>query len=269
MRPLTDPEALRRNRIRAGRQGPVSFLHDAVSLDLQERLKEVNKSFTDSAIIAGRPQPEFDGPRIADTPSLGLSPAAHDLVVSFLVMHWADDPVGHLIQMRRALRPDGLALVALFGGETLTELRACLAEAEVELTGGLSPRIAPMAEIRDLGGLLQRAGLALPVADSRRFTVRYADAFALMHDLRGMGEGNALSDRLRRPTRRAVLQRAAELYRKNYPDGGGIRATFEVITLTGWAPAETQPKPLRPGSATTRLADALGVSETPLPRQSD
>jgi hypothetical protein len=156
-------------------------------------------------------------------------------------------------------------LSASLGGQTLHELRACLGQAEVEITGGLSPRIAPMGELRDMGGLLQRAGLALPVADAQPLRVEYRDAWALMRDLRAMGEANALAQRLRRPTRRAVLERAADLYREHFAtDEGRILATFELIFLTGWAPDETQPKPLRPGSAQQRLADALGTQETKL-----
>jgi hypothetical protein len=182
-----------------------------------------------------------------------------------MALHWASDPVGQIIQSRRALRPDGLFLATLFGGQTLHELRAALAAAETEITAGLSPRVAPMAEIRDLGGLLQRAGLALPVADCDRLTVTYATPLHLMRELRAMGEGNALDHRLRRPTRRAVLTRAAEIYTERFalPDGR-VPATFEIVHLSGWAPDASQPQPLRPGSATHRLADALGAAETPL-----
>ena len=163
------------------------------------------------------------------------------------------------------MRPDGLLLAAVLGGQSLHELRASLAEAEIAVTGGLSPRVAPMAELRDLGALLQRAGLALPVADSVELNVEYRDMWHLMHDLRAMGEGNALAARLRRPTRRAVFGRAAEIYAATYPnERGGICATFEIIILTGWAPDTNQPQPLRPGSATARLADALGTDETSL-----
>ena len=169
------------------------------------------------------------------------------------------------MECRRALRPDGFFLASLFGGRTLQELRACLATAEAEVTGGLSPRIAPMAEIRDMGGLLQRAGFALPVADAFALTVTYASALHLMRDLRAMGEANALDARLRHPTRRAVLLRAAEIYGEAHADAGGrIPATFEIIVLTGWAPDESQPQPLRPGSAKARLADALATRETKL-----
>ncbi|OZA09475.1 MAG: SAM-dependent methyltransferase, partial [Rhodobacterales bacterium 17-64-5] len=185
-----------------------------------------------------------------------------------LALHWANDPVGQLVQCRRALRPDGWFAGLMFAGQTLDELRACLAQAETEVTGGLSPRVLPMGEIRDLGGLLQRAGFALPVADSFTTTVRYRDAFHLMRDLRAMGEGNAMAARLRHPTRRAVFLRAAALYQQTYagPDGL-IPATFEMVVLTGWAPHDSQPKPLRPGSAAHRLSDVLSVPELKLPRE--
>ena len=177
-------------------------------------------------------------------------------------LHWSNDPVGQLIQMRRALRPDGLMIAAMFGGQTLAELRDVLSRAEVEITGGLSPRIAPMGEIRDLGGLLQRDGLTMPVADSERLPVTYTDAVALMHDLRAMGETNILADRRRVGLSKAFLQRILDLYASDYPaEDGRIRATFEIVFLTGWAPSPDQPKALRPGSAKKRLADALAVPE--------
>jgi SAM-dependent methyltransferase len=178
-------------------------------------------------------------------------------VVHALGLHWADDPVGQLVQCRRALSPDGMLMALLFGGQTLHELRSALAQAETEVTGGLSPRVAPMAEIRDLGGLLQRAGFAFPVADSFVRRVLYRDLFHLMHDLRAMGEGNALAARLRHPTRRAVFARAAAIYAEAFGRDGKIPATFEIITLTGWDPHESQQKPLRPGSAQALLAEAL------------
>jgi len=265
---LTDRPALERNRARAARD-PALFLHDWVAGEIEERLKEVNRSFTEAAVVTA--QKDIWAERLPgatlldDDDTLDLIAGAHDLVIHSLALHWANDPVGQIAQSRLALRPDGLFLGALFGGNTLNELRTCLAEAEVAVSGGLAPRVAPMGEIRDLGALLQRAGLALPVADSHALTVSYRDAFALMKDLRAMGEANALEHRLRRPTSRAVFLRAAELYATNFagPDGR-IRATFEIVFLTGWAPSETQPKPLRPGSARSRLADALGTSETPL-----
>jgi SAM-dependent methyltransferase len=266
---LIDRLALARHRARASR-APALFLHEAVADDLQERLIEVNRSFTRPAVVTPFPalwQGRMPTARIvADDDLLALDAGAHDLVIHALCLHWSNDPVGQLVQCRRALVSDGLFLGALFGGRTLAELRACLAEAEAEVTGGLSPRVLPMGEIRDLGGLLPRAGLALPVADSAETTVTYDSALRLMADLRAMGETNALSGRLRRPTRAAVMARAVARYAEAFPaPGGRIRATFEVITLTGWTPHDSQPKPLRPGSAAHRLADALGSQEHPLP----
>lgn len=261
---LCDRTALARKRRRATE----FFLHEEVRLEVDERLMEVNRTFTAVATITPFPQIWADlGITRPDDEVLDLVSESHDLVLHGLCLHWANDPVGQLVQCRRALRPDGLFMGFLFGGQTLHELRACLAEAEAEITGGLSPRVLPMGEIRDLGALLQRAGFALPVADSFTKTVRYRDAAHLMHDLRAMGEGNALEARLRRPTRRAVLARAAELYQSQFADSEGrIPATFEIICLTGWAPDESQQKPLRPGSAAQRLADALATKELRLPR---
>lgn len=264
---LTDRKALMRNRARAFR-APAMFLQEEAANEVKDRLELVNRLFKSPAVVTGCPQlwnsvlP--DARIVADNDVLDLEESAHDLVIHSLALHWASDPVGQLIQARRALRPDGLCLVSLFGGQTLHELRSALAEAEVRVTGGLSPRILPMGEIRDLGGLLQRAGFALPVADSISLTVSYADPFALMRDLRAMGEGNALSARLRHPTRREVLQLAAQIYATQHSDGGRIPATFEMIFLSGWAPDANQPQPLRPGSAQARLADALGSVESKL-----
>jgi SAM-dependent methyltransferase len=266
---LFDPDLLAVRRARAARIGGADFLHAAVAAEIAERLKEVKRSFRAPAVIGPRADLwadtlEADGlppaRRIPDTEVLDLAPEAHDLVVHGLALHWSNDPVGQLVQMRRALRPDGLMLAALFGGETLHELRAALAEAEIACFGGLSPRVAPMGEIRDLGGLLQRAGLALPVADSQRFYVRYASPLALMRDLRAMGETNVLRDRMRRPMPRAMLAHACALYAAHFGgEDGRIAASFDVIFLTGWAPAPNQQQPLRPGSAAMRLADALGA----------
>jgi SAM-dependent methyltransferase len=266
---LTDAQALTRNRARAMR-APALFLHEDLRDEIKERLAEVNKSFTSIAIVTGFPdfwREAFPTARIVpDDEVLALEPGAFDLVIHAMALHWANDPVGQLIQCRRALQPDGLLLAALLGGQTLYELRACLAEAESAVTGGISPRVLPMAEIRDLGGLLQRAGLALPVADSFARKVHYRDAFHLMQDLRAMGEGNALNDRLRRPTRRAVFAKMAELYAQTYAvEGGRVAATFDMVFLTGWAPHESQQKPLRPGSAVNRLADALNAAEIIVP----
>ncbi|MDJ1009577.1 MAG: SAM-dependent methyltransferase [Paracoccaceae bacterium] len=263
---LVDPLALARSRARARPDG--LFLHREAAGLLAERLSEVNRAFKAPALVGPFHEPFADALGIsrcvADDDRLDLSPGAHDLVVHAMGLHWARDPVGQLIQCRRALQPDGLFLAVAFGGRTLHELRSVLAEAEVAVTGGLSPRVAPMGDVRDLGALLQRAGLAMPVADTLTLRVSYPDLFALARDLRAMGETNALADRLRRPTPRAVFERAEALYAKAHQAGNGrILATFELVFLTGWAPAGTQPKPLRPGSARLRLADALGTTEEP------
>jgi len=261
---LTDRDRLDAQRRRAEAAGFADFLHRAARDEVEERLAMVNRGFTAPAIVTPFPQLWADLlPGVAvvpDDPVLALGPGNHDLVIHALGLHWADDPVGQIVQCTRALVPDGMFLGLTFGGQTLAELRQALAEAEVEETGGLSPRILPMGEIRDLGALLQRAGLALPVADSITLTATYADALALMRDLRAMGETNAMTQRLRRPTGRRVIARAATLYADAHglPDGR-IPATFEIVALTGWAPGPGQPQPLRPGSATTRLADALGL----------
>ena len=264
---LTDIPALIRNRHRSSADG--LFLHHAALDEIDDRLSLVNRTFTKPAIVTGFPQvwanSQPDAVIAPDDETLKLDQTAHDLVVHAMALHWANDPVGQIIQARRALVPDGLFLSVSFGGQTLHELRACLAQAEAQVTGGLSPRVAPMAELRDIGGLLQRAGLALPVADSVTLKTEYADMWHLMRDLRAMGETNAMTSRLRRPTRRAVFDAAAKLYQDNFAtDTGRIIATFELIFLAGWAPADSQPKPLRPGSAQQRLADALATDEKPL-----
>ena len=199
---------------------------------------------------------------VHDFTDIPFADNSFDGVFSCLNFHWVDDLPGLFVQIRRLLRPNGLCLVNLLGGDSLYELRSSLIAAEQDITGGFSPRCAPMADIRDVGGLLGRAGLALPVADVDRLTVNYPNMFRLMKDLRGMGEQNVLLARARYPTRRAVFLRAAEIYRDKFGQANGsIPATFEIITLTGWAPHESQQKPLRPGSARTRLASAIGQNE--------
>lgn len=269
---LTDRTSLTRNRKRA--QADALFLHETVAVEIKERLSEVNKTFTQPAIVTGFPafwQDQFPNAVVVeDSETLALTPHAHDLVIHAMALHWANDPVGQLVQCRHALKPDGLFMAACFGGQTLSELRAALGQGEAQVTGGLSPRVAPMGEIRDLGALLQRAGFALPVADGTPLTASYQNMFHLMHDLRAMGETNALSRRTRSFTRRNVITEAAGIYATHYGDDDGrIPATFEIITLTGWAPDASQPQPLRPGSATKRLADALGVPEIPLDQSKD
>lgn len=267
---LTDRAALDRHRDRArampGHDAAL-FLHRLAFDDLQERLGEVNRRFTAPAVVTGLPQ-IFAGwceTVVPDADLIALEPGAHDLIVHFMALHWANDPVGQLVQCRRALQPDGLCLVVLPGGRSLQELRAALAEAEAAVTRGLSPRVVPMGEIRDLGALMQRAGFALPVADSIVQKVEYGSFPALLADLRAAGETNALQGRLRRFTRRAVMAEAARVYAGSYSTPAGrLTATAELVVLTGWAPHESQQQPLRPGSAKARLADALGVPEKPL-----
>jgi SAM-dependent methyltransferase len=206
----------------------------------------------------------------ADEETLPFHDASLDLVVSALALQFVNDLPGTLIQIRRALKPDGLLLAALAGGDTLTELRQAFAAAEAEIEDGISPRVVPFSDVRDMGALLQRAGFALPVADVDRVTARYASPISLMHDLRRMGATNALLERSRRPLKRATLKRMTEIYTERFADRDGrIRATFEIVWLSGWAPHDSQQKPLAPGSARQRLADALGTKETPLPRDSD
>ncbi len=271
---LTDRAALARNRARAlAMDAPAMFLQREAAVEVQERLNLVNRTFTRPAIVTPFPSEWAnvisDAVMVPDAETLDLSESAHDLVIHALSLHWANDLVGQLVQVRRALKPDGLFLGVLFGGQTLHELRAVLAEAEVAIAGGLSPRVVPMAEIRDLGGLLQRAGFALPVADSITVTVTHASVLDLMRDLRAMGEANALMDRSRMPLRRAILDEAVSRYQANFGHDGRIAATFEMIYLAGWAPDASQQKPLRPGSARQRLADALGADERPLINPAD
>jgi SAM-dependent methyltransferase len=216
-----------------------------------------------SAMLAGRA-----GSRIAlDEERLPFAAESLDLMVSTLGLHWTNDVVGALIQIRRALKPDGLFLGAFLGGATLTELRQALTEAEDELWGGAGSRVSPFADSRDAAGLLQRAGFALPVADVDRVSVSYEHPLRLLADLRQMGETNVLADRHPRALTRGLLARASEIYAERFagPDGR-VAATFEIVTLTGWAPHESQQQPLAPGSAQMRLADALGTVEHRLPR---
>lgn len=267
---LFDHAALRARLVRAERLGAETFLLDAVCNDLNERLGAVLRSFG-GAIDVGTPLAGLRDPLAAraatvehidlfasDREDLGLAPQSIDLVVSALALQFANDLPGVFAQVRRALKPDGLFLAAMLGGETLTELRQAFAAAESERDGGISPRVAPSIDVRDLGALLQRAGFALPVTDSDRLTVRYDNAFALMRDLRKMGATNVLVERRRVPLRRETLLRMAAIYAERFSDPDGrIRTTFDILWLSGWAPHESQQKPLRPGSARASLAEAV------------
>ena len=267
---LFDRALLARRQHRAASLGPANFLLDRVADDMVERLAAVMRDFRDVADIwtpgdglkawlRGRVGSVM---RIAPTDSaqelLPCAPESLDLAVSALALQFVNDLPGVLTQIRRALRPDGLLLAAMIGGDTLTELRQSFAAAEAECEGGISPRVAPFADLRDLGGLLQRAGLALPVTDVDRIVVRYDSAIALMQDLRRMGATNILIERRRAPTRRTTLFRMAQIYGERFADPDGrIRATFDVIWLSAWAPHESQQKPLRPGSAKASLEEAV------------
>lgn len=285
---LFDPRRRRRLRARAASAFPdAAFLHARAAEDCADRLEVVNRRFERAVLAGGGPalsaacsrrqlQDKLGLVWSADTlPALAPAPCglvcepeawpfaaqSLNLIVSLLQLHGVNDLPGALVQARLSLAPDGLFLGVLFGARTLVELRECLLAAEAEITGAAALRVSPFAEIRDLGGLLQRAGLALPVVDSDLVTVRYANPLALMADVRAMGESAAFAGAVR-PLRRDVLMRAAQLYgaRFSEPDGR-VRATFELLTATGWAPHASQQQPLAPGSAKTRLADALGVPE--------
>ena len=281
---LFDTALARRRLARADRGGYAGFLLDRLAEDLDDRLGAVLRGFTAvldlatpvpvaAGILAARypealrlrlaPLPERRGGVIVGDPELlPVAAGSLDLAVSLLSLHAVNDLPGTLIQLRRALRPDGLFVGCLLGGATLTELRQSFGQAESEIEGGVSPRVAPFAAVREAGALLQRAGFALPVADTDTLAVRYADPFGLMRDLRAMGMTNVLTDRRRTPLRRATLLRMAEVYAERFSDPDGrIRATFEVLWLSGWVPHDSQQKPLRPGSAQARLADALGTVE--------
>jgi len=272
---IFDRNLLRRRQRRARALGPATFLIDRVAIELGERLAVVLRQFERAADLgtptgaarrvlteSGKVGTVVDV--IADEEALPFAAGSLDLVVSALALQFVNDLPGTLIQIRRALKPDGLLLAALIGGDSLTELRQAFAQAESEAEGGVSPRVAPFADLRELGALLQRAGFALPVVDSDRLTVRYKTLLNLMHDLRRMGATNVLTERRRAPLKRKTLFRMAEIYAERFSDADGrLRATFEIAWLSGWAPHDSQQKPLKPGSATARLADALGTREIP------
>jgi SAM-dependent methyltransferase len=280
---IFDRKLIAARAARARAQGPATFLIERAAQDLVERLSAVKRQFAVAADI-GTPTGDLvralaANPAIgsvvatgtqrgagvmADEEALPFRNESVDLVVSALALQAVNDLPGTLVQIRRALKPDGLFLAALLGGNTLTELRESFFAAEEEIEGGASPRVAPFLEVREAGGLLQRAGFALPVIDVDNLTVRYGSPFSLMRDLRAMGATNPLVERRRKPLRRATLLRMAQIYAEKFGDPDGkVRATFDIVWLSGWAPHESQQKPLRPGSAKMRLADALGAREIP------
>ncbi len=264
---LFDRRLLAERQARARLSGPESFLLDRVTEEMDDRLHAVLRNFRQVADVwtpgAALPPGRFPSIQHVDLDAagdeaLGLAPGSLDLVVSALALQFANDLPGVLAQIRRALKPDGLLLAALTGGDTLMELREAFSVAEAEVEGGVSPRVAPAADLRDLGALLQRAGFALPVTDVDRVVVRYDHAFALMQDLRRMGATNVLIERRKTPLRRATLTRMAQIYAERFSDPDGrIRATFEIIWLSGWSPHESQQQPLKPGSAKASLEEAV------------
>ena len=271
-----DRKLLAQRRRRARALGPETFLLERVTQELVERLAAVKRHFplaldfgtpdillSKALMTSGQVDELITSEQVAsDEEALPFDEEKFDLVVSALSLQWVNDLPGTLLQIRRVLKSDGLLLAALIGGETLHELRESFAAAEAEITGGASPRVSPFAEVRSLGSLLQRAGYALPVIDSDRHIVRYQNAFRLFQDLRRMGATNALVERSRKPLTKRIVARAAEIYAGRFSDPDGrLRATFDVLWISGWAPHESQQKPLKPGSAKTRLADALGVKE--------
>lgn len=279
-----EPRLVRLRKQRAAKGfAEAAFLYARVAADLADRLEAIPRRFERTLALGGgglfsaelpsRPElaarighvVEADiagGDVEIDFEQLPFAEASFDLIVSPLALHWVNDLPGVLIQIRRALKPDGLMLASLFGGETLNELRLSLLEAESEITGGAAMRVAPFADLQDVAGLLQRAGFALPAADRDVVTVRYGEPMQLLADLRAMGETAALAERSPRNLSRRILARALAIYRDKFSDPDGrVRATFEILTATGWAPHESQQKPLKPGSAKTRLADALGTKE--------
>lgn len=286
---MSDPRPFEPRLVRARKRRAAAtfakeaFLHHRSVADLAERLEAIPRSFNSvlalgggglvAAEIAHRPDlarrigavleaDVYGGSCVVDPERLPFAPQSFDLIVSPLLLHWVNDLPGTLKQLREALKPDGLLLASLFGGETLAELRLSLIEAELDVVGGAGPRVAPFATLQDVAHLLQRAGFAMPAADRDVVTVRYAEPMRLLLDLRAMGETSALAERSPTALSRRILARAFDIYRARFSDPDGrVRATFEIITAAGWAPDPGQPKPLKPGSATVRLADALGVKE--------
>ena len=270
--------AVRRARNRAAAKfKDHDFLFTRTMNDISARLEDIKREFPLALQIGARGR--FESPKVktviatdiaesfapdilAENDFLPFADASFDLAVSALDLHTVNDLPGALLQIRRALKPDGLFLAALFGGETLHELRACLMEAEMDKRGGASPRVFPFADRPQMAGLMQRAGFALPVVDSEIITVTYDHPFKLMRELRGMGESNSIAERDKTPVTKAMMMNAAQRYFDRYADSDGrIRASFEIIFLSGWAPHESQQKPLRPGSAQKSLAETLGTAE--------
>lgn len=275
-----DRALARRHLERAAQHGLADFLLERVADDLDLRLDAIKRTFVCALDLGGAGEQVrnvlrrrgvehvvrapiargLGGDVVVNEEALPFAPESFDLIVGNLTLQGVNDLPGAMAQIRRALKPDGLFIGCLAGGATLNELRQAFTQAEAETTGGVSPHVAPFADVRDMGGLLQRAGFALPVADLERVIVRYGHPLRLAADLRAMGAANALVDRLRKPLRRETLMRMAEIYLQRFSDADGrVRATFELMWMSGWAPHASQQQPLRPGSAKSRLIDALKV----------
>ena len=254
---IFDRAQLARNKVRAQKRfGEFSFIHEWTANILQDRLSDIKRPFTNKKTVT------ID--TIGSHDTLNLKPESTDLITSILTLHNVNDLPGVLLQIRQALKPDGLFIAAMFGGETLHELRKSLIHAEISLKGGASPRVHPMTDKQQMGALLQRAGFALPVVDSELLTVTYENMFKLMHDLRGMGETNSVTERAKINPGKALFMNAAEHYAAHFSDlDGRIEASFEIIFLLGWAPHDSQQKPLKPGSAKHKISDALNKTVTP------
>ena len=268
---IFDQEHIRRVKKRASSLGnDFDFLRTEVADRMLERLDEINRPFREIFCFGTLPEMSVRAPKAMidiyhQTPKdlLNAQNAPYDLIISNLFLHWINDLPGFLIQANQALKADGLFVASMFGGDTLQELRQSFIRAEAEIMGGASPRVSPFADIRDIGGLLQRARFALPVTDMDTITVNYDHPIKLMQDLRGMGETNALNDRSRKFLRRDVMMRTCEIYMQDYAnEDGRIPATFQIIYMTGWHPHESQQKPLKPGSGQVNLRDALGKKRT-------
>jgi len=264
---LFDPTAQAKARARAGAGG--MFLQELACAEILERLTAVNRQFKSVAIVTGFPKvwsaPFPNAAVVHDEDTLELSPRQYDLVIHAMALHHCNDPIGQVVQCSRALQADGLFMGVCFGGQTLTELRSALSVAEANVRGGLSPRVTPMAEIRELGSLLQRAGLALPVADSLKIPAAYRDIYHLMRDLRDMGETNIMTARPKTFTGKSLFDRAQEIFAAEFPaDAGRVACTFDLVFLSGWAPDASQPKALKPGSVTKSLQQALEEAKSSL-----
>jgi SAM-dependent methyltransferase len=264
---IIERAALEKARLRSDKED--NFLQELAVHEIKERLKFIKKNFEKILVVCGNPyywRQTFHGADfIDDDEILKVPQKSYDLVIHGMSLHHSNDPVGQLIQCRSAMKKGGLLLGIFLGGQTLNELRESIVSAEIELTGGISPRILPMIDIRDAGSFLMRADFALPVADISVTEINYDKPLDLLYDLRKMGETNVQKHRLKKFSHRGLFSVTSDKYIENQNSRNkSVKATFEFITITGWVPSKDTPKPLKRGSATTRLADALKVKEEKL-----